>query len=234
MLILIILPVWPIFKGLLFGWLNYLKNTLPQVRFNPEIALHAALAFVLSIYGLHRILGWWTKRQQLSTPWRLDWTLKIAIMALLLFAVSISATGIIHQIGWLVRTKPLIENRSGSKSTRALSNVKQVDLALRLYRDDHKGKNPKSLDDLVPDYLDSNRLLFSGAFEADEPPQRMLYFASSVDETSYTSEFIILASPPLSGKRAILDSDGYGEIVTESKFQTQIQRQQAAGVEQAR
>ena len=94
-LLLLLLALFPIdlpfeFLGLLlFGWVSYLRNVLPRAVFNPEIALEALFALTLAVFGLHRVLRWWARnRNDSTTNWRVNWTIKITMGILLLFATS--------------------------------------------------------------------------------------------------------------------------------------------------
>ena len=53
---------------LFFGWVNYLREVLPRVVFNREIAGEGLLALGLAIFGLHRVLRWWTRGTGVQPP----------------------------------------------------------------------------------------------------------------------------------------------------------------------
>jgi hypothetical protein len=220
---------------LLFGWIAYLGRVLPQITFNWEIAFDAAVALALALFGLHRILAWWAKRgENARAKWRFGNTLKIGVMVLLLFATSISAVGMVHQIGWLCREPRLIYMSGFGRQTMELSQIKQVVLGLSLFASDHDGWFPKELDELVPDYLDTHRYFFTRAMDSD-PPQRIIYYTGygTGFRTPENGNTIILASPrpfeSLSGrKRAVAYLDTSAAIISETSYQEQIQKQKMA------
>lgn len=208
-----------------FGWLSYAHNVVPRLSFNAEIAANAGIALILATAGLHRTLVWWGRQQSgEGARWRFVSTLKITLMVLLLFATSIAATGIVHQVGWLFRAEELTYDASRGLMTRELSNLKQVALGLRLYVDDFEGKLPRDLDALVPDYLPDGRLLFS-TIERGEPPERILYFPDN--QASDPAHTIILAGPraSASGKRVVAQRDAAAQIVKEKEFQQMLRQQ---------
>jgi len=211
---------------ILFGWVAYLGRVIPQITFNPEIAFDAAVALALALFGLHRILCWWAKqRGDESAKWRFTWTLKISVMALLLFATSIAAVGMVHQIGWLCREPRLIYMSGMGKQTMTLSSMKQVALGLRLFAEDHDGAFPKKLDDLVPDYFSRLDLFFTPAMDGD-PPLPIIYHAGY--STRDSDETIVLASPfeAFGGrKRVVACRDGSAMIIAESRYEELIQKQ---------
>jgi hypothetical protein len=211
----------------LVGWLEYLIQVLPRVRFNAEIALDAAIALALAVFGLHRILRWWTRKQRgESAMWRFSWTARITAMALLLFATSIAATGIAHQVGWLFRAETLVSDANRGILSRELSHAKQVAIGLRLFADDHDGKLPAELFELFPDYLVEHQVFFSAS--SNEPSEQFLYFPD--DRAPNFDETVIVASPrPAgSGKRAVARRDGSASVMKESDFQELLLKQSPA------
>jgi len=226
------IPIPVQFAGLLlFGWIAYLARVLPEITFNREIAIDGALALALALFGLHRILFWWTKQRGSESPkWHFGWTVKITVMALLLFGTSLASIGMIHQTAWLCHEPKLIEIGGMSKETMELSNIRQVDIACRIFADDHGGQLPKCLEDLFPEYLSSHKPLFTIALD-DDPPEPILYYAghNSRDDAGT----IIVASPrpwgsPTRHSRIVAYLDGSAGIISESEYQEAIHKQTPA------
>ncbi|MES2568474.1 MAG: hypothetical protein V4710_00280 [Verrucomicrobiota bacterium] len=210
---------------LLAGWIHYLTKVLPQVRFSGRVALEAGVVLGLSVGGLHFILSWWPRQKQ-GEKWRFGWTLKITTVALILFAASITATGIMHQAGWLAGTQKWTEDKSRAISTRELINIKQVGLAIKLFASDYNGKYPESLEELVPDYLPNNQHLFCHEIDG-EPPEFLTYVPGFSD--SSPPDKIMLISPRLyKGKRAVLLTNLSGSLMKEAEFRTTLQKQKSA------
>lgn len=213
---------------LLFGWIAYLGRVVPHMTVNPEIAIEAVMALALALYGLHRILCWWTKqRGGEPTPWRFGWTLKITAMVLLLFATSISAVGIVHQIAWMFREGKVIEMMWGEKQAMEMSHLFQVGEGMRRYADDHGGQFPKQLEELIPDYLPNHKRLFTRAAD-DDPPQPILYFSGRRMQDG--PRMMILASPRLfetarGGKRCVVYANASGGVISEEEYQMQLRKQ---------
>ena len=229
--LLVFYPIPIDFAGLLlFGWIAFLGRVLPQITFNLEIAFDAAIALALALFGLHRILCWWIKqRGDESAKWRFGWTLKISVMVLLLFAISIAAVGMAHQIAWLCREPRLIYMTGLGKQSAELSNMKQVALALTLFAGDHDGRFPKKLDELIPDYLSNHKLFFTTAMDGD-PPQPIIYYTGY--NTRDNQATIILASPrPFESAserrtRVVAYVDNSASIILETQYQELIHKQQ--------
>ena len=222
----------PEFFGLLlFGWIAYLLQVLPRVTTNLEIALDAVVAVIFAAFGLHLIFRWWVRgRHGESAKWRFGWTVKITVMILLLFATSIAATGIIHQVGWLAKEEMVFDRaRSRSVQTKELSNLKQLSMCLRLYSLEHDNKFPQNLDELIPEFLPTSKLLFSRG-QNGEPPQRVIYYRGFKDNDS--PDLIVLASPEIWGSgekvsRVVVHIDGSAEVIKEKEFQKLIHEQEA-------
>jgi hypothetical protein len=211
---------------------RYLQHVLPEISFDREIATDAAIALALGVFGLHRILRTCVKRSDdESVQWRLGWTMKIAVMVLLLFGTSIASIGIIHQIAWLSREPKVVLMEGGmSHQTRELSDLKQVGLALRQAASDNGGKFPNTLEQLYPTYLDSRKMLFVRPLEND-PPQRIVYFAGHSD--SEDANVIILASPRLydssrGRRRAVVYADDSAKVILDTDYEKAIQSQQGS------
>ncbi len=209
--------------ALLFGWLKYLAHVVPRMRFNVEIALCSAVALTLATIGLHRILRRWRSARNDGQRWRAGWTIRITAMLLLMFATSIAATGIVHQVGWLFRAEDLTYNAGIGRTSHALSNVKQTMLGIRMYSGDHEEILPKTLEELMPKYCTSMRIFFVH-LDRNEPPERILYFPGY--KATDPEDTIIVASPrPLDGQRVIGLNDGSARPIDESEFQTRMQKQ---------
>lgn len=218
---------------LLFGWARFLFRVLPQITLNWEIAFDAVVALSLALFGLHRILCWWSKHGGAgsASPWRFVWTLKISAMVLLLFATSIAAVGIVHQIAWLCRERNVIVMLGRGEETRDMSNLKQVVTAARLYADDHGERFPASLGELVPDYLTDYNLLFTRA-RGDDPPQPIVYCAGY--NAGDRAQTILAASPrPFETSRGrhriVAYLDTVVRIIPESEYQELRLQQRPTG-----
>lgn len=217
------------FAGLLlFGWIKFLSRVLPQVTLNWEIAINAIVALGLALFGLHRILRWWQGREgDPASVWRFAWTVKISAMVLLLFATSIAAVGIVHQIAWLCREPNLIVMRGMGVETREMSDLKQVATACRLYAEDHEGRFPPTLGELIPEILPDHRMLFTRARDGD-PPQPIIYRVGFKADDPVDS--LVVASPrPFESsrgrRRVVVFVDNSARIVTEAEFQELMLRQ---------
>jgi hypothetical protein len=215
---------------LLFGWIFYFGKVLPHMAFNVGFAIDAVVALALALFGLHRVLCWWHGQVgKKETPWRFGWTAKITAMVLLLFGTAIAAVGIVHEVAWFFREKKLIEMRGMGRMTQELSSLKMIGAGVRLYSIDHGGRFPQELNELVPDYLDEHRSLFTRARDG-EAPQPMLYFPGYT--ATDNPKVVILASPrpfesSSGGKRVVVHLDISGTFIKESEFQELMQKQQA-------
>jgi hypothetical protein len=213
---------------LLLGWSKYLAQVVPEIRFNVESALCFVVALVLATIGLHRIFrGWQTARGHAET-WRAGWTLRITGMLLLLFATSIAATGIVHQVGWLFRADQVVYNASMGRISIELNNVKQVMTALKMHAMDNEEMYPGGFDELVPKHAASKRVFFVRA-DGNEPPERLIYVAGR--KATDPAETILIFSPhSFENRRAIGQNDGVARLIDEAEFQARMHRQFAGAI----
>jgi len=113
----------------------------------------------------------------------------------------------------------------------SLSNAKVLATGCRLYADDHDGRFPNHLSELVPDYLsqadlDKNGYLFRAS--EDDPVILMdwLYFGAGFDETNAPP--LLIASPQATapdGKkqsRVIVAPDTSGMVIREAQYQEKL------------
>lgn len=103
----------------LLGWAKYPARVLPRIRFDLDGIAAFALCLGLLSAGGHRFLCWIyaaiqapkVDEQPLGAgpttfpavePWRWRWTLMLATLIVVVFALCISAGLVFHQIGWLI------------------------------------------------------------------------------------------------------------------------------------
>ena len=95
--------------------------------------------------------------------------------------------------------------------TKALSNAKQIGTACRLYAVDKNGAFPKTLDELVPEYL-PDRELFVCPFDKSRDPMGYEYYGGKDTDPA---DNVLLVSKALSeGKRrVVINVDTSGRVV---------------------
>lgn len=132
--------------SLLFGWVDFLGKVIPYINFNPAILIEGMIILIIFIFGVHQFLTWLTKNYHTShnreinkplKPWRLKWTIAGVSIFFLTFTISISLTGLIHEIGWLTKS-PFLNtdfNFGGNITERYLNLMGQ---GLEKYYADHQ------------------------------------------------------------------------------------------------
>ncbi len=206
-----------------FGWIAYIRKTLPTMSIAWSTATLCTIALCVAAYGSHQAFRRWVRRRDPEAQWRFRTTAKIVFMILLLFGASISATGIIHQIGWLAGARHLTRNASVSRTLIEMYFGKGLFYRIKMFSQDHEGRPPQSLEELIPDYLDSRRLMFIGG-EDDEPPEPILYFDH--DAKDVPDDWIIIASPHPGKRRWIVQWNGEARVITETEFHDRLGKQQ--------
>lgn len=97
---------------LLFGWVSFLRHTLPRVTWNAEAIAGFLLTLVLLVAAGHALAR--RARAALrpeAPPWPLRWT-GIAVAGLIcMFGTSVASAGLAHQTLWLLRDdQPMVES----------------------------------------------------------------------------------------------------------------------------
>ena len=117
--------------------------------------------------------------------------------------------------------------------TKNLSNAKQLGLAVRQFAEDHEGRFPTHLSEIVPDYLDatqSDNVLFAAKLDDEENPRLKydwLYFGSGFDEKQPPP--LLIASPLVfkdnaRQKRVVVFGDGSGSLIKEEEYQELLRK----------
>lgn len=133
--------------SLLFGWLIYLGRVVPRVTIDWIGVATAALCLALFLAGSHAFLRWLHGQVRAgadpgdsATRWRPRWTASMVGLIVLMFIAGLSATGVAHQIGWLLTSEEPLVKSSGSQAARraqSVNNLKQIGLGLTNYHEAH-------------------------------------------------------------------------------------------------
>jgi prepilin-type processing-associated H-X9-DG protein len=128
--------------AMFLGWGFYLAQVVPEVRVTWESVALAVVLLAIFAVGLHAFLSWIYGQIQADEkppkPWPRRWSAVVVCLILLMFVSGIAAIGVIHQSGWLLRSKePLVESdgsaRSAARRSQSTNNLKQIGLGLYNY-----------------------------------------------------------------------------------------------------
>jgi hypothetical protein len=108
--------------------------------------------------------------------------------------LAVIALAVLWSVAW-----PVIPNDTVSAViTKAVSDTRQVGLAAKLYANDHEGRLPGSLNELVPQYLPDKTLLPHVRFAtprtvlAELPPTAIILFRVATDEDRHETRVIVV------------------------------------------
>lgn len=136
---------------ILFGWIKFLIRTLPAVQFPPE-SLAVGLGCIICIFVLGHVTARWLRREISpdAPPWRLRSTAMVVGTIVLMFACGMAATGVGHQIGWLMNDEgPMWRSPYPAvNQLKCESNLNQIGFKLEYWAKAHEGRLPNSLDEL--------------------------------------------------------------------------------------
>lgn len=203
---------------LLLGWAPYLAHVVPLTQLNVELLLCSLGALALGMVGLQYLMSRLCAPQR--WPWR--WTLAWCAMLVVMFSTSIAAVGIVHQTGWLFRLPVWIEWSGMGTQVKAMSNARQVMLAVRQYAGAHNGKFPNSCADMMPEIVTDSRI-FWVSVDKNMPLEPLVYAGAGLRDTDYGNLPVVWTPRPgANGRRVVARHDGSAEIVLEEKFQEML------------
>lgn len=113
-------PALDVLIGLAFGWFGYLARVLPAASVAWDGVATGALCLGLFTVGLHRALKWLHGEIQGARGaavgdrrrWSFRWTAAMVTLIVVMFAVGMEVTGVVHQAGWLIASRrSLVEEK---------------------------------------------------------------------------------------------------------------------------
>jgi len=111
---------------LLSGWVSFVRNTISYVNRDTLFIILEVIGTILVLtVGFQWFISWFYQNYnvtegQLKPQWHLKWTIIGVAIFFLMFTISISITGLIHESIWLVRS-PFTE--SALKSAEATKSI---------------------------------------------------------------------------------------------------------------
>jgi hypothetical protein len=98
---------------IIFGWLAYVSRVWPHMTIDWTSVAMSLVFLVLFTVGLHMFLRWFFREfqrrpetaGQVARRWSFSWTASIVVGTVTMFGAGIAATGIVHQSGWLLRSR---------------------------------------------------------------------------------------------------------------------------------
>ncbi|WP_169977224.1 DUF1559 domain-containing protein [Tautonia rosea] len=130
--------------ALTVGWAFFLGRVLPEVTIAWDGVVTAVVCIVVFVVGAHAFLRWIAQqriaeRSEHARPWPFRWTAAMTGVILVMFLAGIAATGVVHQVGWLLTSGEPIAGFVSLAAQRAQSsnNLKQIGIGLSNYHDSH-------------------------------------------------------------------------------------------------
>lgn len=125
-----------------FGWWMFLERTVPEIVWNWSLVGMAVVSSLFIMALSHWFLRWLSKEQIALSQWPIKWTICGLVAVSLVFLVGMSVGGIAHQVGWMAASEePLFQRKY--RRIYDVSNMKQLELALRMASEDERGNLDK-------------------------------------------------------------------------------------------
>jgi prepilin-type processing-associated H-X9-DG protein len=139
-------PPIELVTNLAVGWFIFMNSVAPKVTVNWGGVALGTIALALFSGGLHAFLFWLYDRVRqtandgvfrIDTGWKPRWTAAVVEIVLLIFVAGIAATGMTHQLGWLLASEdPWLSQggaRRAARRAQSVNNLKQIGLGLEIY-----------------------------------------------------------------------------------------------------
>jgi len=133
------------------GWILFLIRVLPQVTFNPVLAIQTVVLAIIAVGLTHCLLGWLYRAVQsdeteTKQPWRWKWTFSSLTIVMLAFVVGISMVSIVHQSYWLAKHEEGWYSHWGvslaARRSASVSSLRTQGLAISDYEKEHGALPP--------------------------------------------------------------------------------------------
>lgn len=123
-------------EQLVFGWLYFLFRVVPKTSADWPTALLGVFCVIAFVIGLHYTLNWFLQQSPATSTarlkWRLQSTIAIASILVLMFAAGTAMVGATHQfIWWLSSSEPT----AGDEEARAQLRIPALSYGLQDARD---------------------------------------------------------------------------------------------------
>ncbi len=209
-----------------FGWIRFFERVLPELEWNPSMIASSLIALTAAIVGFHAIA------RRLRKGWRFRWTLAFTGLGSVLFAAAIAVTGIFHQGVWFFKSENLTYDRSTSRLTNNINNVRQLVILMRTF------ESEKDLPDSIyemetfREYYDidpGEEIDFLSFVDKHGTPHEWLYFPEAItlsaEDSSTTAaktnadQRMVLASPvDIEGKYIVAFFGGNVRAVKKGQY----------------
>jgi hypothetical protein len=221
-LIVLVLPMFGTFPApfeflwhFATGWLRHLIVNLPHLRWNPTTILLSLGCGAAAVALLHRFV-----RSLAGRPIPPAVTLRATGIFLAATAAAIAMTGIVHELAWLARS-PITYDRSAASRTEAISNAKQLYLALLEL--DQEGIHPKSIEEIVRHYPECKTLATHRPLQGGGIREPFVLFHPGVSISKRHADTPLLGALGRSeGKEVILLADGSVETMTAAELELRL------------
>lgn len=135
------LPGLQLIGHLLTGWFRHFVVNAPHLGWNPPTVALGVFCALAATWLTHRFI-----KSLRGGPWAPRQTVLAVGLFLAATAAAVGMTGIVHELAWLART-PILQNNRATDRTYAMSNGKQLHLAL--LEAHSEGLNPTTLEELI-------------------------------------------------------------------------------------
>jgi prepilin-type processing-associated H-X9-DG protein len=140
------------------GWVGFIGRISGQMHWRWEVIISVAIYASILVVGGHYFARWlYREMRGLSNDpaipgrWKWSWTMRLFALFVLMFAAGTSAVAIVHQTAWIATAPEPMFSRGGERSNRVRcsSNLRQIGMGIELYANDHQGKYPDDIQELI-------------------------------------------------------------------------------------
>ncbi|VTR91187.1 Uncharacterized protein OS=Singulisphaera acidiphila (strain ATCC BAA-1392 / DSM 18658 / VKM B-2454 / MOB10) GN=Sinac_3491 PE=4 SV=1: SBP_bac_10 [Gemmata massiliana] len=126
---------------LAFGWVYYLQRIVPQLNPDAASVVSAVVCLVAVTVGAHVFFRWLYAATQSEPEPQAHWpakrTIQFVTLVIVMFVAGIAATGLVHQAGWLIRSKEPFVDSNFSNEYRVRDHLEKIGETSNSYRSKH-------------------------------------------------------------------------------------------------
>jgi hypothetical protein len=215
----------------LFGWLIYLWNSLPQFLAKWHTALISVVFLMVAAVIGHRCIRFWLTYKFPARTWHLRHTVGVLALLLLVSAAAIAVRGAVQQLIWLTRGE-LTKHRGASERAMISLHARNLGQAASSYHH-MNGHYPDSITELYREFF--GKEVGFPHWETEGGVIEPVLFLHPGRKDALSADEVMVVSPAFdygryvvvvmgNGKTEMVAFDELGNLIKRTQYSREIKR----------